>query len=60
MGQLTYSGCWTYPKEKIDKMFKELDDDVKAVLPEWDATDKDKVLKVKHDGSGLEWATDAT
>ncbi len=56
---INYNDCWTYPKEKIDAMFNELDDK-KAELPPYTASDKNKVLKIKNDGSGLEWATDAT
>ena len=60
MPQMNYSGCWDYPKEKMDKMVKTLDDKREAVIPGYTASDKNKVLKVKADGSGLEWATDAT
>ena len=62
MSQITYGDCWTYPRSKIDAMFKEVNDKIASVLPEFDTTDNGKVLKV--DGTGtkakLEWATDAT
>ena len=56
---MTFNDCWTYPKEKIDAMFAELDTK-KAEIPAYTASDKGKVLKVNSDGDGLEWATDAT
>lgn len=56
---MDYGTCWTYPKGKINKMVKTVDDKVKAVLPAYTAEDAGKVLKVKSDGT-LEWATDAT
>lgn len=56
---MNYQDCWTYPKAKIDKMFEELEEKT-TELPAYTASDKNKVLKVNADGTGLVWATDAT
>lgn len=56
---MTYNDCWTYPKEKINEMLKELEEKT-TELPKWTASDKGKVLKVNAAGTALEWATDAT
>lgn len=59
---MTYNECWTYPKSKIDDMFKEMEEKINSVLPTYAKTDNGKVLKV--DGTGdeavLVWGTDAT
>lgn len=63
---MNYQDCWTYPKAKIDKMFEELEektdelDEKITELPAYTVADANKVLKIKADGSGLEWAADAT
>ena len=59
---INYGDCWSYPKEKIDAIVKELETKINSVLPAFKKTDNGKVLKV--DGSGdtavLVWGTDAT
>lgn len=59
---VNYNDCWTYPKEEIDAIVKDLEAKIAAVLPAYEKTDNGKVLKV--DGTGdtavLEWSTDAT